>query len=69
LKAKLTESKAVPKGQIQPQKNLPRTMVKISMKKAQMKVLMKARAETIEEMASRGSNLKKKSTGILSFKG
>ena len=66
---KLTESKVVPKGQIHPQKNLPRTTVKVRMNKAQMKVLMKARAETIEEMASRGSNLKKKSTGILNFKG
>ena len=66
---KLTESKVVPKGQIHPQKYLPKGMVRINMKKAQMKVLMKARAETIDEIARRGSILKKKSTGILNFKG
>jgi hypothetical protein len=44
-------------------------MVKINIKKAQIKVLINARAETIEEIAIKGSILKKRSTGILIFKG
>jgi hypothetical protein len=44
-------------------------MVNARSKNAQIKVLMKLLEEMMEEIAKSGSNLKKRSTGILEVKG
>jgi len=59
----------VPRGQTHPQKNLPKGKVNAKSKNAHINVEIKALEEMIEERARRGSNLRKRSTGILEVKG
>ena len=51
-------SKLVPKGQTQPQKTLPKGMVKRTKKREKIKVLMMTLSDNIEETAINGSALK-----------
>jgi hypothetical protein len=59
----------VPMGQTHPQKYRPRGMVSAKTKNAQMNVPIKARTETMEESAIKGSIRRKKSIGNFIFKG
>jgi hypothetical protein len=58
-----------PMGQAQPQKTRPRGKVIRIRIRAKRKVPIKALADTIEDIASKGSARKKRSTGILVDKG
>jgi hypothetical protein len=62
-------SRVVPIGQIQPQKYLPKGIVRASTKTAHRKSPIHVRAETMADRPIKGSVLRIRSTGILIFKG